>query len=92
LPIGFGGPKRGFEAPLGGLPQGIRFTELGPSQAGQTDQPVAPVLRIDSDRDQLFAHGPVGAGEKNGAVRVIALPTRVEGSVRRQSGGAGCQN
>jgi hypothetical protein len=55
LPIGFGGPKRGFEAPLGGLPECIRFTELGPSQAGQTDQPVAPVLRIDSDRDQLFA-------------------------------------
>src|ERR1700687_1391863 len=54
LPIGFGGPKRGFEAPLGGPPQGIRCTELGPSQAGQTDQPVAPVLWIDSDRDQLF--------------------------------------
>src|SRR4030088_1945274 len=52
--LGSGGPKRGFEAPLGGLPQGIRFTEFGPSQAGQTDQPVAPVLRIDSDRDQLF--------------------------------------
>src|SRR5258708_157902 len=53
--LGFGGPKRDFEAPLGGLPQGIRFTELGPSQGGQTDQPVAPVLRIDSDGDQLFA-------------------------------------
>src|SRR6202171_2583983 len=53
--LGFGGPKRGLEAPLGGLPQGIRLTELGPSQAGQTDQPVAPVLRIDSDPDQLFA-------------------------------------
>src|SRR5258705_10909860 len=53
--LGSGGPKRGFEAPLRGLPQGIRFTELGPSQAGQTDQPVAPVLRIDSDRNELFA-------------------------------------
>src|SRR5712671_3034530 len=53
--LGFGGSKRGFEAPLRGLPQGIRFTEPGPSQGGQTDQPVAPVLRIDSDRDELFA-------------------------------------
>src|ERR1700730_15845709 len=53
--LGFGGPKRGFEAPLRGLPQGIRFTELGPSRGGQTDQPVAPVPQIDSDRDQLFA-------------------------------------
>src|SRR5258708_4492069 len=53
--LGFGGPKRGFEAALRGLPQGIRFMELGPSQGGQTDQPVAPVLRIDSDRDQPFS-------------------------------------
>src|SRR3979490_366797 len=53
--LGSGAPHRGYDAPVGGPPEGIRFTELGPSQAGQTDQPVAPVLRIDSDRDQLFA-------------------------------------
>src|SRR5260370_34933811 len=50
-----GGPKPGFEPPLGGLPEGIRFTELGPPQAGQTAQPAAPVLRTDTDAIQLFA-------------------------------------